>query len=152
MKTAAEYRAEAKECFDREQRSFERCDTDGFLSQWSANISGHLAEARADIAENGGNACLPVLVDAEGELVPAKMIPTQYGSAWLLSPEAASRYGRKFVPVGEGSRVQKQLKLREEHRDVPAFARIHGSGRGLSGAASCYVVTQVDYAKLGWNF
>ena len=39
MKTAQEYRNEAAELHNRVEESFERCDTDGFLSQWANGIS-----------------------------------------------------------------------------------------------------------------
>lgn len=47
--------------------------------------------------------------------VPAKMISTQFGVTWIVtSDEWAVRLGRKFIPVGGRSRIQKQLGLHEE--------------------------------------
>jgi hypothetical protein len=146
------HRTKAAEHFARAEESVERCDTDGFVSQWANGVCGRLELAKAELAENNGECDQLVLVDANGDLVPAKLIPTQYGSAWLLSPEVERKYGRKFVPVGARSRVQRNLGLAEDRRKMPSYARLHGSGTGLAGAASVQVVVKVDYEALGWDW
>lgn len=151
MKTAEQLNREADECFRREQESFERCDTDGFLSQWANNITGRLKREQARIAENGGKAKLPVLLEGRRR-VRAKLIDGKFGYCWLLDSKEAEKFGRKFIPYGEDSRIQKSLGLRQGIHTIPAVAYIAGSGTGLSGAATCTVVIRADYEKIGYTF
>lgn len=67
------------------------------------------------------------LVDADGNDVDATEIVTRDGRiVWILDDDAAAKYGRKFVPVGSKSRVQKQLGLKEEWRVAEASPYIKG--------------------------
>lgn len=53
--TAAEYTAMAEDCIRREQESWERSDTDGFLSQWASNSMARTYRTLARLAANGGD-------------------------------------------------------------------------------------------------
>lgn len=137
-KTAAEYRdSAAKHLADREE-SFQRCDTDGFLSQWASGLSASLDRAKAEIREHGDTAEFVGLYDGNRR-VAARIIESQFGHtirlSWLLSDAEAAKYGRQFVPTGSTSTIQKKLGLREAREMAPAWARIDGKGRGLSGKA-----------------
>jgi len=135
IKTAAEYRAEAAASLQEREDSFQRCDTDGFLTQWSCGLNADLARTRANIVEAGNTAIFLGLYDGEHR-VRAREVFTQYGTyCWLLDDEEAARYGRKFLPMGENSRVQKKLGLREANESAPAWAKLDGHGTGLSGNA-----------------
>jgi hypothetical protein len=125
---------------DQEARdSFERCDTDGFVSQWAHGLTAQKARLQAEIDENGGVYPFEVLIDADGHRkVDAKLIDGRYGACWLLSDEEETQFGRRFIPfAGDGgkSRIQKQLGLYEDFEDAPAKAIITGKGTGLSGSA-----------------
>ena len=153
QRNAKALRAEASKHFDNERESFERCDTDGFVSQWASGLMGSLKSLQADIAENDGKAWLPALVDASGRLVKAKMIFGQYGPVWLLDDAGEAKYGRKFVPMGLRSRVQKKLGLHEDQRKLPAYAYLRGNGgSGLGNACSVRPVVVADYKALGWDW
>lgn len=130
----------------REEESFQRCDTDGFLSQWALGIGARRDQLQAEILRHGGVAAFVVLIDAETNEVVATdpyRFKNQYTGGvdrkWKLPPEVEARKGRRWVPYGRKSRVQKQLGLFEDTRWFPARAEICGSGTGLSGAASAYV-------------
>jgi hypothetical protein len=135
--TADEHRAEARENYERREESSERCDTDGFLSQWASGINGQLHQAKADIAEAGGRWSFRVLAEiptkdgADYVVVPSKSIQTRYGYRRVtldcqgrfdefmgLSDRAVGKHGYEWISVAH-----------------PANAVIHGSGRGLSGNA-----------------
>lgn len=136
-KTAAEYRTEAKEWADRERESWERSDTDGFLSQWASGLSGRLAQRRAELVENDRMGDFTGLYQGDRR-VAAKRINAKYGTVWMLRDDEAERFGRKFVPIApwQGvSRVQKALGLAERGERAPAWADIKGKGYGLSGSA-----------------
>jgi hypothetical protein len=64
--------------------SFERCDTDGFISQWASGLSAERLFKEAQIADDGGLAEFVALFDTEGNLVNARLINGQYGECWML--------------------------------------------------------------------
>lgn len=72
--TADEHRAEAVRCNERSAESFDRCDTDGFLSQWASDASATVHRLNADVCDNGGVWEFPALFDLEGRLVAAKLV------------------------------------------------------------------------------
>lgn len=77
MKTAAEYYQDAHD-------SFERCDTDGFMSQWASNIMGDKARLQEEVNNNGGMWDFEILCDLDGNPVPAKIIKTRFGHAYAI--------------------------------------------------------------------
>lgn len=66
------------------QDSFDRCDTDGFLSQWASSLNSQLDRANADLLEAGGVSEFDAVFDLDGNYKPALKIETRYGSAWSL--------------------------------------------------------------------
>ncbi len=151
----AKLEASAKSSKEAEERSFERCDTDGFLSQWAHSIGAQRDEANVRILKNGGCSQFSVLCDAEGNVICEKYQvfhnphPRGWGTmttySYRLPVDLANKFSRNWVPAGAKSRVQKQLGLHEESRWFPAYADItapYGSkSTGMGGAANCYVRT-----------
>lgn len=117
------------------RESFARCDTDGFLSQWASGIYAELNRRKAEILRDGGHAEFPVLVDiSTGEVIATKIFSfaNKFGGKnlrWKIEG-----YNRKWIPVGEKSRVQKQMGFCEETRWFPADAETASNGTGLSGS------------------
>jgi len=148
--------ADAAERRRREQESFDRCDTDGFLSQWAHSIGADKDRKAAQILRDGGCARFPVLTLADtGEVVatveykfPDRDRPWLVNRRWRLPDELAAKLGRKWVPTGSKSRVQKQLGLVEDTRWFYAFAELTvpdgAKSTGLAGCANAYVGTFVD--------
>lgn len=139
-------RTAAQKSFSAAEESFQRSDTDGFLSQWALDLSGRKDLLQAEIVENGGTWEFPALFDLDGNLVAAKLIQTRYGMAWALLADD-SGYGR-FLGFFNPSRAISEERARVANARkgyyvglvlAPAVAEIMGSGTGLSGAASCYV-------------
>lgn len=142
-------RAEAQRCREQAEESFQRSDTDGFLSQWALGLSAQKADAQAKIAEAGGKAVFTGLYQGDRR-VKAKLIsqpafnaPWVFEDVWLLDKSEtdliASR-GKRYIPTapygaGKVSRVQKALGLSERQEWAPAKADIVGRGTGLSGTA-----------------
>lgn len=139
--------AEAANARRRREESFDRCDTDGFLSQWANDMTFRLNSRKIELLKNGGHAPFPVLCDEDGNVIAEKIYEfTNPGGHWLpmnrrwrIDP---GKYDRKWIPVGKNSRIQKKLKLHEETRWFPAYAKITTGGRkstGLSGCANAFV-------------
>ena len=163
--TAAEHRQAATVADQRAADSFERCDTDGFLSQWADGITAQLHRAQAAIIENGGKDTFAGLFNEAGQRVKAKVVTVPdrfkgYGTKdlWLVldaNDKAIVWVPRQYARKVDGKTGEvrydtrpnprskmAQLGLHEDDEEAPAVAYIAGSGRGLSGAASCYVTSK----------
>lgn len=82
--TAAEWRAKAAACGQRAADSWERSDTDGFLSQWASSSTQALYLAAADLAEEGHKSEFRAVFDLEGNLLDARQVEGRYGWVWLI--------------------------------------------------------------------
>ena len=171
MSKADDLRDAARKSYQDAEESFQRCDTDGFVSQWASGLNGAVLNLQADIEENDGKSWFTVLTEIEtGRMLEARIISTRYGASWILSDKEEAEFGRKFVPVDDSddledpdglpgnrrarrSRVQKDLGLIQSQRLMKAKAKIvGGSGRGLSGASTCYAgVVCIDDEYWGWQ-
>lgn len=147
-KTGDDYRAEEREHRAAAQESFDRCDTDGFVSQWAHGLNAQLARAKAGIADAGGVATFKGLyVIATGERARAKKIDGKFGPCWAFVG-ADGQFTGKFLPCGPRSRKQKAEGFEERDEVAPATAVFKGEGRGLSG--TCWVaVVRTDGGFLG---
>ena len=55
-----------------------------------------------------------VLIDSDGRNIGAAQERNQwFRYQWVLPADAAARYGRRYIPMGKNSRVQRDLGLRE---------------------------------------
>ena len=139
---ATRLRAEAAQADADAAASWDRCDTDGFVSQWASGLTAAEKRAQADIADAGGTALFAALVDAEtGEWVPSKLIDGKFGLCWALLG-SDGKFTGKFVtafPKREATMLRKGF--REVRGRWPARATLGGGGQGLAGAASVRVVT-----------
>jgi hypothetical protein len=95
--TATELRTEAARHYQDAADSFERCDTDGFLSQWASGQTARLRLLEADLVEAGGVSKFIALFTTEGQWVPAKVIDGKYGKSWMLLDAEGKRTG-EYVP------------------------------------------------------
>lgn len=143
---AEELRAEAAACDRKAQESFDRCDTDGFLSQWADGITAQQKRLQADIEENGGVWEFPALFDLEGNRVRAKLahIYSKFAycevAMWVFRDKNDHPVGKKFIPAfPKRESTMAKKGYREGMEQAPARARVCGNGHGLAGCASCYV-------------
>lgn len=95
--TAPDLRAQAAAHEAEARASFERCDTDGALSQWASGISARQLRLQADIEDNGGFWEFPALFDLDGNWVPARVIDGRYGPCWMILNENGEATG-EFAP------------------------------------------------------
>jgi hypothetical protein len=142
--TSEEYRQQAAECSQRREKSFQNCDTDGFLSQWASGLHSSLYSRLAELAENNWTAEFPALFYKDtNERVPAKIIsvPDKFSyngvmkSLWAIIDPTTGKFTGQFLPTGKNSRKQKSAGFYEGTEIAPAYAKIDGRGRGLSGSA-----------------
>jgi hypothetical protein len=149
-----EWEAEARGNEEEKEASFQRCDTDGFLSQWANGIHASLCRLKAEVARMGGTAQFKGLYDrATGQRVRAVLVERynkfsySYEDVWKVMDEAGRAV--QWVPAHkQGSRSKIfQLGYVERMERAPADAQIIGRGTGLSGTAWPAVVRTDD----GWS-
>jgi len=141
-KTADAHREKAKAAEQDAIDSFDRCDTDGFLSQWASGLTAQKHRMQADIIDNGGVSEFRGLFDREtGERIAAKLIDGQYGLCWAFCDEEGQFTGR-FLGDSKGTKQSRMYRegFEVQYEMAPAKADIRGSGRGLSGSAWACVV------------
>ena len=158
--TADEHRAAAQANRDEAAASWERCDTDGFVSQWASGITAQLHSAQARLTDNGGRAEFAALFDLEGNLVPAKLVLGRSFNgmapkeSWLLlATDKPNGPAKKDPATGKTvfhsrSYAATESRQRAHHAKkgfyegtvlAPARAETFGSGKGLAGASSVSV-------------
>jgi sucrose-6-phosphate hydrolase SacC (GH32 family) len=112
---AANFRQMAKEAAQRAIESFDRCDTDGFLSQWASNSMSQHYRICAELCDTQGMRECPALFDLAGNLVSTRMIDGQYGRSWLTTEEHVRAGGRQFVSPSrarKGAVRHRNLKIK----------------------------------------
>lgn len=146
---ARELMAEAEAARQREQESFDRCDTDGCVSQWCQSITASEKQREAELANRGYLTIAPALLDeATGRIVCACMTirsnpfatwQTQHVWIFKRTPDAAKR---EYVTDYKRESNFTKLGLRKVFLLVPAVmlprhpGNITDEPRGLSGLAS----------------
>lgn len=139
-KTAEQFRAEAAQHDRDAAESFERCDTDGFLSQWASGINGQCARANAKIAEAGGTAMFAktILLTIDGAETDARAVRTRFGKKWRLD---STDEWLPYMPARASTLAKRGYREEELREEAPAKAILDApaGARGLSGASSVYV-------------
>lgn len=164
-KTAAQWRQDARECAQRSLDSFDRCDTDGFVSQWANDTIARKYDMYARLAEKDGLWEFRALFTLTGALVPDAVylktrlnkwvwrIGTGQTVAWFDPSRARSGARRRANDRAKGYQLG-TIRAR-------GYVGTSGSGRGLSGAASVgYFIGQekdspveiVDNGTLGTQY
>lgn len=142
--TADEYRKMAAGSHSAKEESFDRCDTDGFLTQWAHGLTSSLYSTLAELAENNWQSEFPALFySGTQNRVPAKIIyvKDKYSynggmkSLWAIVNPNTGKFTGQFLPTGKNSRKQKSAGFWEGSELAPAYAKIDGRGYGLSGSA-----------------
>lgn len=149
MNTTAEaLHAEAQAHYEEQAASFERCDTDGFVSQWASGIMGDLARVKARLVEQGGESEFHALFDLDGNVISTHEGYGQYGRYYVLTDEAEARFGRRFISPSGAQKIETRRKnnrakgVTEGTIRARAYAETFGRGTGLSGALSVSIVVR----------
>ena len=138
---AVEFEAEAHKCWERRDESWERSDTDGFLSQAASQAVASLNMDKAGVCRAGGMAEFWGLYEGDRR-VKARIIDGKYGSSWLLHEDEAElieKRGKKFLPMDYygKSRIHKQLGLTTRGEMAPAWVASAGFNGGYRFRVGC---------------
>ena len=158
---AVALREKAADCIRREQESFERCDTDGCVTQWLLSCSAGDYAREAAIANAGGLQIFKVLLDSNtgevvGNTIHAFQSRFHYGTEykWAVRRNGSTKaewvtdYKRPSGFAAKGLTVAWML--------APAklYGRLPGNHlpepRGMSGLASYHGKSlDIDYEAAG---
>lgn len=147
-KTPAQLRAEAAQHDQDAHDSFERCDTDGFLSQWASGLTAQQKRLAADLVEAGGVTRILGPVTLDGEPVRWRMVNTKFGYKWLVldDHDDAVAWLNPFA-VNTATLRKKGYNLGEY--EVPAKADIVGTEATNCRAAIVPIRWTTDVADDG---
>lgn len=125
-----------------EQLDLEDCAlsswADGQMQRYHS-LAIALLENGKVLGTNGPAAEKLILWDTKAnEEVDAQTIRTQYGTCWLLDDDPAGKFGRRFIPIGKRSRVQKQLGLEERHSLRPCSRWLRATCAGVGMPVSLH--------------
>lgn len=120
---------------EKRAESFERCDTDGFLTQYFDGVNADVARLAAEIAAHGGYALhLGLFSSKTGARVPAVLVDGDYGPQWRLCDPTTGSYLNEWVNDTRGPKgalAKRGWVVLGEW--AKSEAKIVGEGRGLSG-------------------
>ena len=118
-KTAEEWREAAASSRRASQESWERSDTDGFLSQWASDQMAMRYSRLAQVAEDGGYLRVTAFVDlATGALVKGEWRTTKYGSGY-----APFEHGQWIFPSeASNPEVRARNNTKKGYREVTCLA------------------------------
>ncbi len=159
---AVKLREEAAKAREREEESFQRCDTDGFLSQWALSITAQEKERQASLHNQGCLIIREALIDIEtGEVVAACLHTSKskfhYGTEyqWKVYKKRDNWDWFWCGDVKRDSTFEKK-GLKKVFVMAPGKMYSRGPGnhlpeaRGLSGAASYNgKFADIDYEASG---
>lgn len=94
--TPDQLREEAAKADQAAEDSWNRSDTDGFMTQWAMASSARRLRLEAQIQELDGKWDFPALFDLQGNFVPARLFDGKFGLSWMLL-DAEGRATGQFV-------------------------------------------------------
>lgn len=138
--TAVDLRNKALDLQKQKNESFDRCDTDGFLTQWALGLEAEELNAQANVEENGGKAEFPALFDLTGKRVRAKLITTHPPWArwanvrtWAFCDKEDKFTGLFINAFPKRPETMARKGYKEGFEKAPAKATTLGHGHGLGG-------------------
>jgi len=152
---------ESRDRIAQREESFDRCDTDGFVSQWVHGLGSAKAQKEAEIALHGGMAAFRCLVDLEtGELRSTKLytLPNRFAGYGSVSKWCVPAADGKVQWITDYTREANYAKkgLKTAWIVAPAYSAYRDplnkmpEPRGLSGACNVHSMTLLDYKSFGW--
>lgn len=124
--TAERYREMAKECRKRSAESWERSDTDGFLSQWASDVMANEYDMLADLVDDGGMIETRALFTLDGVIASVDQRDGQFGPYWLLNDGATYFYGKRFFSESQAGTAARRAANNAKKGFVFGIVRVRG--------------------------
>lgn len=137
---AARLRQAAADSARRSTESWERSDTDGFLSQWAGDTMARHYRACANLCDARGLAEHTALFDLHSNLVSTQQVDGQYGWAWRTTDEHVAAGGRRFVNPSRASHPQTRYDNLRKKGYTVGIIRVRSGVFARSGSAGSYQV------------
>lgn len=153
-KNAAQWREYAQSLSRSSAESFERSDTDGYLSQWALDRSADLAMKKARLAENKGLTVTDALFDLDGNLISTHRGWGEYGPWWKLTPEAAERMGRTFISPSQAMDPKRRRENNRKKGVTVGMVKVPGQAKTVGQdmiSLRAVIQPDIDALKAG-NF
>ena len=149
--TPAEWLAMAGQSNRTAAESWERSDTDGFLSQWANQKMAAHYRFMAELADNGGKFDFIRLTDLDGNLLDARIVDGKYGPVWCIRQadgsakwfnESSARKGatRKAAHEKKGYRL---VLVRQDA--VYVWGEGNGAGVQPKQGTEGVLIGEIDY-------
>lgn len=150
---AADCRARAAGNRQSAADSFERCDTDGFMSQWADGLTARAWERAASIAEDHGWIEVPALFTLDGQLLTTeKRESSNYGWGWYWDvPAVIARAAgvKRFINDPKANSPLRRARTLAKHGVAIGTLRVRPVvGMAGGNLTSVNVVAQVDQDAL----
>lgn len=149
--TPEEWRDMARGCYRSAAESWERSDTDGFLSQWASGKMAQHYNFMADVAEKGGKWDFIALTDLDGNVLDARIVDGKYGPVWCIrqADGSAKWFNESSARKGEARRnahTKKGYRLVYVRQDA-VYVWGEGSGSGLQPKRDSegIVIGEIEY-------
>jgi hypothetical protein len=147
--SAAYCREQAADCRRRSAESWDRSDTDGFLSQWASDTTAREWDLKAELADEGWTTEMVALFDLEGNMIPAKEIDGQFGPVWMLLDKNGQKRGWFNMSSAQKAETRRKNNAKKGVYVGTVRVPVHvemsgGGGRGLGGAMSVRPVIRPD--------
>lgn len=147
-KTSEELREMAKECANRSAASWERSDTDGFMSQWANDTTARVYNLAAELADNDWMAEGPALFDLEGNLVTAETFTGQYGISWVIKPQNGGKWAFISMSMASKAKTRRTNMERKGYREGTVRRRVVVATGGSMTCISVYAMDDRNYPEL----
>lgn len=122
---------------ERAAESFERCDTDGYLSQWASDSMARERDAVADWALARGTTFCEVLLNLDGSVASSHPGEGQWGQYWVLNDVATAVYGKRFFAPSKAATWSKQARANAKRGFRIAQVQVCGTRPKLRGENAC---------------
>lgn len=123
---ALSFEADSRRAAQASADSFDRCDTDGFLSQWASDCTARLNFAKADWARNHGKVTVRILLATDGAVASTHEHEGPYGMSWVLNDVSTSAYGKRFFNPSKAATYAKRRSANARRGFVEALAEVDG--------------------------
>jgi hypothetical protein len=155
--TAQEHRDLANASRKRSAESWERSDTDGFVSQWASDLTAREHEAWANLLDDDCMIVTEALFMLDGTIASTHSAYGDYGRYWVLNDLAAERYGKRFFSPSKAQNPEREWNNNRTKGFTLGLIRVEGyvdiaaNGTGLSGATTAHIVVRpvVDRLRSG---